>query len=856
MAGGVRVLYVDDEPGLHDVVREFLEMGGEFSVDTTLSAPAALGILATTPYDAIVSDYHMPKMDGIEFLKRVRESDTTIPFILFTGKGREEVVIEAINNGATFYLQKGGDPEAQFAELGHKIRQSVRSRRAELERMRSEEKFSRLFIANPSLEAITDLTTGRLVDVNDAFTRTTGYSREELIGKSTREIDLFVDYPRRERMIQATADNGLVQTHGTRIKTKSGTIRILDFTVQRIRAGDNELLFSQAVDVTDWKRAEDELHKSEERFRTIVETFPDLIWEIDTGGKIQYVSPVVSTILGYMPEDLAGKPITNLIPGPERQFILRELARFMAAEGPRLPLEVPVLHRDGHELLLEIRPSKITGADGTVTGSCGFARDITERKIVEEALSESEARFRTLFENSNDAMTVHGFTPEGMPSHFIDVNENACRLTGYTREELLSMSALELDDPATWKEARSTMQELMQRGELVFERNSVRKDGQKIRAEISAHIFRLDNRKVLLSSIRDITGRKLAEGALAESEEKYRSFVENVNEIVFSLDPKGTFTYLSPKITELLGYEPREFIGKTCKSLIHPDDLPACLAVFRRTMQRGEKISGLEYRIRHKDGTWSWHSQSASAVRDASGTIVAFQGICHDVTGRKNAEEALQQANKKLSLLSGITRHDINNQLLTVDGFISILKRKAADPSLDPFFSRITIATRQIASLIRFTKEYEKIGMHAPVWQDLRALVDGAGADVLQGKIALSNDLPAGMEVFADPLIAKVFFNLLDNAQRHGGKITTVRFSLEEQNGSRIIVCADDGDGVPADEKERIFERGFGKNTGFGLAISREILDITGLAITETGKSGTGARFEIAVPKGQCRILS
>ena len=122
MADSIRVLYVDDEPGLLELGKQFLEDNGEFSVDTVLSAPAALEILAKNTYDAIVSDFQMPKMDGIELLKRVRASDRNTPFILFTGRGREEIVIEAINNGVYFYLQKGGDVKAQFAELTHKVR--------------------------------------------------------------------------------------------------------------------------------------------------------------------------------------------------------------------------------------------------------------------------------------------------------------------------------------------------------------------------------------------------------------------------------------------------------------------------------------------------------------------------------------------------------------------------------------------------------------------------------------------------------------------------------------------------------------------------------------------------------------
>jgi signal transduction histidine kinase len=114
--------------------------------------------------------------------------------------------------------------------------------------------------------------------------------------------------------------------------------------------------------------------------------------------------------------------------------------------------------------------------------------------------------------------------------------------------------------------------------------------------------------------------------------------------------------------------------------------------------------------------------------------------------------------------------------------------------------------------------------------------------------------LPAGAEVLADPLIVKVFYNLMDNAVRYGGKITTLRFFVEEHDGVHVVVCEDDGDGVVAEEKEKIFERGFGKNTGLGLALAREILDITGITISEIGEPGKGARLEMTVPKGAWRM--
>ncbi|MDO9034436.1 MAG: HAMP domain-containing sensor histidine kinase [Methanoregula sp.] len=152
--------------------------------------------------------------------------------------------------------------------------------------------------------------------------------------------------------------------------------------------------------------------------------------------------------------------------------------------------------------------------------------------------------------------------------------------------------------------------------------------------------------------------------------------------------------------------------------------------------------------------------------------------------------------------------------------------------------------------MIQFTKEYEQIGVNASVWQDCRALVDTAAKQATLGKVNVKNDLPAGTKVFGDPLIIKVFYNLMDNAVRYGGKITTIRFFLQEQGDDYVIVCEDDGEGVIPEGKEKIFERGFGKNTGLGLTLLREILEITGITIKETGEHGSGARFEITVPKG------
>ncbi|NMB78556.1 MAG: PAS domain S-box protein, partial [Methanomicrobiales archaeon] len=343
------VLYVDDESTLLTVGKLYLEMQGEITVTTAYSAKKGLEILASGAIDVVVSDYQMPSMDGIGFLKEVRTRYGDLPFILFTGKGREEVVIDAINNGADFYLQKGGEPKSQFAELAQKVRQAARRSKAEIDRNLSEEKFSKLFHFNPSLEAVTDLTTGTLIDVNESFLRTTGYTREEVIGKTTKELELFVDYQDRQKMAGVLEKGGMVQRFETRIRIKSGEIRTLDFTGQRITTGGKNILFSQAIDITERKLAEDELRlayqhvaaqeeelraqydilaknqrEMEEReaaYRTIFEQSPAAITLTTLERRYVEVNNRFCEIIGLPREALVGKTLDEVFPeaGPANE---------------------------------------------------------------------------------------------------------------------------------------------------------------------------------------------------------------------------------------------------------------------------------------------------------------------------------------------------------------------------------------------------------------------------------------------------------------------------------------------------------------------------------------------------------
>ena len=210
-------------------------------------------------------------------------------------------------------------------------------------------------------------------------------------------------------------------------------------------------------------------------------------------------------------------------------------------------------------------------------------------------------------------------------------------------------------------------------------------------------------------------------------------------------------------------------------------------------------------------------------------------------------------ANRKLPLLSGITRHDITNQVLTLRGALNLMDHDGVDPETQKLLELSQKTAATIQGQIEFTKEYEHLGMDEPRWQGLREVGRRAALRFLMPGISL--ELPAdGYEIFADPLFEKVFYNLFDNTLRHGGDVTRIALSCRERENGLTIVMLDNGMGVPEENKLAIFRKGFGKNTGLGLFLSEEILSITGISIAETGTPGKGARFEIAVPKGGYRV--
>jgi len=763
----IHVLYVDDEPALLDLTRLYLERTGEFSVDTVLSAREALGKLKNGQYDVILSDYQMPEMDGIQFLQQIRKEGSILPFIIFTGRGREEVVIEAINSGADSYIQKGGNPRAQFADLEQKLRQTVRRSHAERALREAEARYRAIFQHSSDITWIIDKT-GRITYDTPSSARILGYPAGSLIGRNPLEYispddrDRFQGFlvqvsdgknpgaPLEVRMrrsdggylwVESVASHipGVKDVDGIVVTTRliedrrqaedalkkkheelTAAFEQLTATEEELRQNYNELATSER------KLAESEhlIRASEAYLRCVITDAREGITAYDTDMRFTLWNPYMEELTGIPGGDIVGKRLEDRFPGFRETDFPEKLMRVLAGEtieSPDIPIDLSIKKK---KVWLRCIASPLFDHEGKRTGVIGIVQDITARKEAElalvaatDALKESEEKYRNVFEAKNNPLILI----DAETRKIIDVNEAASEMYGYSRDEMLNLELLDLSGEP--EKTLDTVERHIPRVSLRYHR---RKDGMVFPADITLAYFTLKGRSVMILSVRDLSGIK-------------------------------------------------------------------------------------------------------------------------------QVDDALRVANVKLNLMIGVTRHDVLNSLTALLGYNAILKDRGLDPTTEEYLDKQEKALLAIRTHIEFTRIYDDLGVKAPVWQHVGNTVAQAYAQFIN-TIAFTCET-GDLEIYADPMLEKVFYNLFDNAFRYGEDVTAIRLYGSMEGTDLILYFEDNGVGVPDTEKSRIFSRGVGKNTGLGLFLTREILAITRIGITETGEYRKGARFAMRIPRGAYRIV-
>ncbi|WP_211531368.1 hybrid sensor histidine kinase/response regulator [Methanocalculus chunghsingensis] len=880
------VLLVDDDPALLEVTRLFLERDG-FSVTIAGSGREALKKLAETPFDAIVSDYEMPLMDGLALLSQVRSFGMTIPFVIFTGRGREEVAIQALNKGADFYIRKGGDPKSQFAELGNAIRRSVAYRQAE-------RKFEILISALPDPTFSID-DQGYVTTWNRAMEDMTGIPADEMIGRGEFAyavpiygtarpmlIDIAAGLApdKDERLGYSTfwreghafyAESSQAKPRGTpvflwgkatplfddagRLSGAIETIRDISYRVALEQDLQTQYESLSVVDEELKAQMEEVIARDHEReillaeikdqqilLDTIFDITPVNFYVYDRECRFRYACKKGAYQIGMTPEEMAGHHWRELgMPAAIMEPLeasLREV--FATGEEIEVDASYPTIEGERYYRCI-ITPMGDAGHPDLVLVT---VLDVTETRMAEVSLREQGEYCHLLFDSAGDALLLFDDLTVS------DCNRRAMELFGFSHDELIGRKAGRLSpefQPCGGR-SRDLLVGLLARaeeGELqFFEWKGLRSDGTLLDLEATVSPLMMGGRQHLLAVIRDISERKRHEGEI-------NHLLSHIPGMVYrcDIDRNWTMRFISDGCRSLTGYAPDDLIDNRVISwndLILPDHRERLWDEWRGVIETKGVFEG-EYPIRRRDGEIRWVWERGAVVYEEDGSPRFIEGFITDITDRRFTEDSIRHLNEKLALLASVTRHDLKNRLGTILGYLDLMEEPDPLLRLDEGIPKIKEMIGRVLRMIAFAQDYQEIGLHGVSWQNLPLTAAHAADSVDTSSITIARDLPP-MEILADPLFEKVIATCIDNAIRHGEKVTRIRLSAGISDDGLSIICEDDGIGIPLEEKSRIFERGVGKNTGLGLFLARAILAISGMSILEEGICGEGARFVILVP--------
>ena len=399
--------------------------------------------------------------------------------------------------------------------------------------------------------------------------------------------------------------------------------------------------------------ADEALNEGEERYRRLVESSPDAV-AVHDGQRILYANAAAARFFGAAdPEELVGRAVLGFVHPDDRETVASRVRAILeGGEGAPL-LEERYLRLDGGVVDAEVAGQPITYEGRPAVQA--ILRDVTERKRAEEKLRESEGRFRQLFEQAVDTLLVHDET-----GRIVDCNAEACRSLGYSREEMLSLCVNDFAENLSSGEGRASesgplwRRDAESRGfgapaEGVHLAEHRRKDGTTFPVEVRVGLIDYGGERMMLASCRDVTELKRAAEALKESEERFRSLVQNASDVVTVLDAEGAILYESPSVERVLGYRPEELVGESAFYYVHPDDRGRVLGAFAEgSKSPGTTFTPLKYRFRHKDGSWRClESVNNNLLSDPKvrGMVVNSR----DVTERVRAEEELRRSEANLA---------------------------------------------------------------------------------------------------------------------------------------------------------------------------------------------------------------
>jgi PAS domain S-box-containing protein len=496
--------------------------------------------------------------------------------------------------------------------------------------------------------------------------------------------------------------------------------------------------------------------------------------------------------------------------------------------------------------------------------------EITERKRVEEALRESEEQYRRLVELLPDGVIIHS---EGK---VVLTNTAAAKLLGVTTpEQGIGRSVMEFVHPDYREFVIQRIQQALQEGEqaLAVEERFLRLDGTIIDVEVAAAPFTYEGKPAMLTTFRDVTERKQAEKALRESEEKYRTILENIEDGYYKVDIAGDLEFFNDALCRILGYPEDELMGMNNRQYMDAETAKEVYRTFNTVYRTGEPAKVFDWEVVRKDGIRRFIEASVSLVRDSTGEPVGFQGICRDITERKQAEEALRRytieleaRNEDLNAFAHTVAHGLKNPVGLVVGFASVLEEDCATMPRERLQGYLNIIAQNGRRMNRIidellllsgvrqmeveTSPLDMASIVTEVQQRLAVMIEEYQADiVLPDASAWPTALGYG------PWVEEVWVNYLSNALKYGGQPLRVELGATVQpDGMVCFWMHNNGPSLTPEEQAQLFtpftklEHGRDKGHGLGLSIVRRIVEKLGGQVGVESKVGRGSVFTFTLP--------
>ncbi len=634
----IHILIVDDDRDLLVLIERFLQREyPDFETSLAASAQDALRQIESGDFDTVICDFHLGpnEMNGLELLEWLREGGNDIPFIMFTGRSREDVAIRALNLGASFYLKKDAqDFENLLGELSLHIRNGVEAKKMEDALSASDSRFRAVF-EHSGYGIMVSTNDGSIVDVNPAFENMIGYREDELLQMNVRDFS-FPDDHETDLNLYNEAIKHVYNSYRLeeRYLRKDGTTLWGDVSISIVYGLDNKPSFIYAMiqDITERIHVEQNLKSNEEEFKEIFEKSPIAIELFDSKGSLIQANNAALELFGI--SSIKSIKEFNLFEDANIPSHLRENLRKgipcrydYALDFNDKTNPISKTSKSG-AINIDVSNVQLKNNDGTIRGYLSHIVDITEHTLSKLALIESETKFRAVFEDAAIGMTI-----VSLDNELLSFNPAMHHMLGYTQEEMSKMSVSDFSHPDDMKTTRNLSAESISNGTDSYqvEQRYMKKNGETMWGRLTWSLVRnSDNEPSFgIGMVEEITERKLARIALQESMDRYRSLIENMAAVVIELTPDGTLSYISPQCATVFGYKPEDYSKMKPFEFIHQDDRDSVQKRMEVTFKEGVR-SNTQFRMRHKKGHYVAVESVGNIIDTGSGP--RYIGVVYDTT--------------------------------------------------------------------------------------------------------------------------------------------------------------------------------------------------------------------------------